>query len=193
MSEEFQLCEGCPTNPPCGRCPSRPKMRDGRPAPVAVKPQKKERPPLDRSKMGFGNHSWDYINPADVPTDFGPPDGVARRDFNNAFNRPNEATTVTIDHMSRPGALIETDAAGFEGRWVVAAMPQYKDGVLWAYLLREGDEDQACQIVPMVDLGVIADRYSNMYKDNVVTTLISGGRATSATREALTKKADGSY
>lgn len=195
MSEEIKLCEGCPTNPPCASCPNKPKvaMRVGL-APVVAPKVKKERPPLDRTKMGFGKHEWEFIDPEAQPTDFGPPDGIARRDFNAAFNRPNEETTVTIDHMSRLGAHISTNAQGFEGEWVVAAMPQYKGGVLLAFLAKqeEGVEGPVMQI-PMVALGVIADRHSNLYEDYVVTTLLAGGKANKDTRAALTKKTDSTY
>lgn len=201
MAEETKLCDGCPTNPPCASCPNKPKvaMRVGL-APVIAPKVKKERPPLDRTKMGFGKHEWEYIDPEEQPTDFGPPDGVARRDFNAAFNRPNDETTVTIDHMSRLGALISTNAKGFEGEWLVTGMPQYKEGVLWAFLTKqepgETDPDEIMPDevkVPMVALGVIADRHSNLYEDTVVTKLVAGGKANRDTRTALTKKSDEAY
>jgi hypothetical protein len=141
--------------------------------------------------MGFGNHPWEYIDPKEIPTDFGPPDGVMRRDFNNAFNRPNPETTVDIDIISRPGAVISTNAAGFEGQWVVARMPQYTGGRLVAYLSREEGTD--VKEIPAVDLGVIADRISNLYVDSVVTKLVSGGKANKATRANLTQRSDGTY
>jgi len=140
--------------------------------------------------MGFGNHEWEYINPADIPTDFGPPGGVASRDFNNAFNKPNPDTDVDIDIISRPGAVIETSAEDYPGVWQVLRMPQYKDGVLVGYFASPTGETK---IIPLVSLGVIADRHTNLYMDSVITRRISGGKANKDTREALTKKTEGTY
>lgn len=189
---EFQQCAGCPTNPPCANCPNAPRaMRQGRPAPIVQKLSRKDRPPLDRSKMGFGNHEWEYIDPAVQPTDFAHPDGAPRRDFNNAFNRPHEETNVNIDVISRPGTEIETDGVGIEGVWFVVRVPSFKDGVVTAHLTRkEGGE---VVLVSAVDLGVVAERFSNLYNDKVITKLVSGGKANKASRAALTKQTDETY
>ena len=190
MSEAPRLCEGCPTNPPCATCPTR-NVRPGRPAPVAQRAVRKERPPLDRSKMGFGNHDWEYINPQDIPTDFGPPGGVMRRDFDNAFNRAHPDTDVDLDVISRPGAVIETTAPDFFGQWIVSNLPLYHEGVVYARLMRE--EDGEVVKVPCHMLGIVAERYTNLYEDTVVTKRLAGGKANRDTREALTQKSEESY
>lgn len=163
-------------------------MREGLPAVPAKRRAKKERPPLDRSKMGFGLHEWEYVNPADSPTDFGPPDGIPRRDFNSAFNRANPATTVTIDTVSRPGALIRTTAPDWsEGEWYVVKMPVFREGRIKGFLSRamEGEE---VHLVDLASLGIVAERFTNLYDDTIITTLVSGGKANKATRAALTQR-----
>jgi len=136
--------------------------------------------------MGYGNHDYEYIDPTTVPTDFGPPEGVARRDFNNAFNRPHEETDVDMDTISRPGTVIDTDAPGLEGKWTVVGMPRFTRGVVWAKLAREGSDSD--KEVSTVELGVVAERNTNMYNDKVITKLVSGGRANKSTRAALTQR-----
>lgn len=185
MATERIRCNGCPTNPRCADCPDAPQMREGRPV-TAVAVVKKVRPVLDRSKMGYGLHDYEYIDPATVPTDFGPPEGGPRRDFNNAFNRPHDLTDVDLDTISRPGAVITTDAEGFEGEWEVQAMPAFREGVVWAKLARPGTTE--VKEISTVLLGVVAERFTNLYKDTVITTLVSGGRANKGTRQVLTQK-----
>lgn len=193
MSDQTMPCASCPSSA-CPGCPNQPPkvgMRNGNPPPVAVRRVRKERPPLDRSKMGFGNHSWEYIDPKEVPTDFGPPDGVPRRDFNAAFNRPHPETDVDIDIISRPGAVISTTAVGFEGEWTVVRLPKYHEGKVLAFLRR--DANSPVTEVSMDALGVVAERFTNLYDEQVITKRISGGKANRASREALTKKGDGVY
>jgi len=161
-------------------------MRQGRPAPVAQRASRKDRPPLDRTNMGFGKHAYEYIDPEASPTDFGPPDGVMRRDFNNAFNRPHEETDVDIDVISRPGTLISTTMPGMEGEWFVKRMPSFINGVVTAHLARSMEEPTI--LVSAFDLGVVADRFTNLYNTEVITKIISGGRANKATRAELTTK-----
>lgn len=184
MSEVQIRCEGCPTNPRCARCPDAPVMREGRPV-TAVRAVKKVRPPLDRTKMGYGNHDYEYIDPASIPTDFGPPEGVPRRDFNNAFNRAHDETNVDLDIISRPGTVVSTTAPEWVGEWEVLRMPLFTKGVVYARLGRPGTNVE--QSIPLVDLGVVAERETNLYRQDVITTLVSGGRANKTTRTALTK------
>lgn len=190
MVEEREMCEGCPTNPPCEWCPTR-LMRQGRPQAAVPARKRKVRPELDRTKMGFGKHVWEWIDPDEIPTDFAHPEGAPRRDFNNAFNRANPETDVDLDVISRPGTIIETSAEGFEGQWIVRRVPAFTGGIVFAMLSRE--EEGEIVRVPMVSLGVVAERESNLYADTVITKLVSGGKANKDTRLTLTKKCDGSY
>lgn len=184
MVTERVRCMECPTNPRCPDCPDAPTMRAGRPV-AAVQVVRKVRPALDRSKMGYGNHAYEFIDPATVPTDFAHPEGTPRRDFNNAFNRAHEDTNVDLDTLSRPGSIVTTDAPGLEGEWEVLRMPSLSKGVVYARLGRPGSGIE--QLVSTVALGVVAERGSNLYTNTVITKLVSGGRANKSTRVALTQ------
>lgn len=184
MATERVRCAECPTNPRCSDCPDAPTMRAGRPV-VAVQVVRKVRPVLDRSKMGYGNHAYEFIDPATIPTDFAHPEGAPRRDFNNAFNRAHEDTNVDLDTLSRTGTVISTDAPGYEGEWEVLRMPLFTKGVVYARVGRPGTGVE--QSISTVELGVVAGRESNQYTNTVITKLISGGRANKSTRVALTQ------
>jgi len=160
---------------------------------------KRIRKPFDPLTMGFGRHKYEHIDPKTLDMDklTEPPNGIRTRDFSVAFNKKHPQTDMTIDLMSRTGCVFETTAPGYEGRWVVTGMPTLRSAVMYVVAAKADHYDAEAGVVTdraqpsveisSVDLGTVPDRFSNLYKADVVTKHVSGGTANRETRERLTK------
>lgn len=185
--EPMARCAECPRDPMCEGCPdAQPKLPD---APVAVQ-TKKVRKAWDANTMGFGKHKYEYIDPDEIPLDYSPPNGIARRDFNLAFNKKHPDTDMTLDAACRPGATFETNLVGKEGIYEVAALPKRVDGVAHVQARKEGTEEVV--LLSGQDLGFIADRIENVYTQTR-TRLLRGASANKGDRQRLTQKTEESY
>lgn len=147
--------------------------------------------PFDPQTMGFGKHKYSYIDPEKFDLNFEPPGGLRTRDFVAALNTKNPETDLTVDHISRPGTSFETNAEGYEGAWLITAIPLLTNGVLYAVACRLSEDNvvqaEPAKLISAVDLGVVADRVTAYYKNNVRTVLRDGGSAGKAVRERLTR------
>lgn len=162
-------------------------------------PTKRVRTPFDPETMGFGKHAYTFIDPktVDIEKLTTPPNGIMRtREFTVAFNKMHPKTDVNIDVLSRNGCVFRTNAKDYEGEWVVVEMPALRSAVMYARCRRwlptpgskeEGTEQGEKIEISAVDLGIVPDRFSNLYKDEVESVHLHGGRATKETRERLTK------
>lgn len=179
---ESQFCEGCPTNPPCAFCPNAKKVV----APPAER-VKRVRVPFNPDTMGFGRHAWEYIDPSalDIEAATSSTGGRVSRDFNCAFNMPNEETDVNLDTLSRIGAVIETTAEGNEGTWEVVEVPSRVNGVIYGNVMNT--KTGLVRQISAYSLGIVADREQNTFLSYVVTRLLEGGKANRESRERLTK------
>lgn len=157
---------------------------------------KRVRTPFDPNTMGFGKHVYEHIDPRaiDVEALTSPPGGIRTRDFTVAFNKKNPETNITIDLLSRRGCVFETNAPGLEGVWVVLKMPALRNAVMLVVCCRKEDYDletedlkALAKEVSVVDLGIVPDRFSNLYRDSVITKHVEGGQAGREVRERLTK------
>lgn len=151
----------------------------------------------DPKTQGYGKHDYQKIDPATIN-----PEDYARnlrgeeahfgdvREYNSASNVRHPKNTVTLDDLCRVGTVIETEAEGFEGRWMVVQMPVVHSPKSYARLARvdevgepvEGTLVEVCTI----DLGCAVDA-TNQFKQ-VRTVMIQRGRLDRTQRERLTKR-----
>jgi hypothetical protein len=144
----------------------------------------------DRTTMGYGRHGYKHldvsaINPADYATSMrGEEEHLGDvRQYNAAYNEPNEKMDVSIDWLCRVGTIIRTQATEWKGEWVVRGIPNLKDGVVHAVLSRTLESDDILEI-SCAELGITAGT-DNLYLD-VETILVSKGVVGRDTREAMT-------
>lgn len=150
---------------------------------------------FDKETMGFGKHKYEYIDPKTIDHNkvTEPPNGVRTREFSVAFNKKAPGNDMTIDLLSRPGVVFETDAEGFAGRWVTVKMPALRSAVMYAVCSKvlpdalEAAAGEAVVEISAVKLGVVPDRFTNNY-EQAVTKWVGGKKsATGEDRARLTK------
>jgi len=151
-----------------------------------------------RAGYGHGKHDYRAIDPSTINVDdyatslrgeeehFGDV-----REYNSAFNAKHPENDTTLDALGRIGTILETEAPGLEGKWIVSDMPVVRAPITYARLSRiEGENNDVVagseQVISCVDLGCAVDPEN--YFPQVRTKVLVKVRAGKDGRNRLTKK-----
>lgn len=162
--------------------------------PVTTRPKTSS---WDPDTMGFNKHDYRHLDPTTVNVDDYAKDlreGQTNfgdvREYNSAFNTKHPENDLELDWLGRIGTIFETEAEGYEGRWMVVQMPVVHSPALFARAARidENDEpiDGTLKEIPFLALGCAVDKTNHF--PQIKSHLVARGKVDRKQRERLTKR-----
>lgn len=127
----------------------------------------------DPSTVGFGRHSYSYIDPEKFSLSFGPTEGQLDYEDKYFLNKKSPSNELTIPLLCTVGVQFETSAPSLEGVYEVISLPLLIEGLPYA-ALRKLPSNEEC-VISFISLGVVADPLTSLY--NEVSTLLIRRRA----------------
>lgn len=155
----------------------------------------------DAESMGYGKHKFHHVDPDAInPEDYaqsmrGEQEHFGEvREYNSAKNEKHPENDVRLEDFARTGTVINTEAEGYEGDWMVVRMPAVRAPKTYARVAKatkvgekEWDHDGNEVEIDTMLLGCAVDPVENVFLQ-VKSTIQFKGIVGKSQRERLTKR-----